>query len=170
MQLLVLRPDYHSSSKLEKLQQQLYMPNSKNAMQLPHIPLIAYGKTSPLHLKQAIQPVTQINGYPRFITTDIGFSKEQGLFYFQVQPDNALMELYQALQLASRQFSADSSPPALWRPYIPLIDQVQAPFWGPLFARLALEATAVKGKIAAIECWSVVNGRTTIEWSIFLDS
>ncbi|MFC4712629.1 hypothetical protein [Planococcus dechangensis] len=170
MQLLVLRLDYHSSSELEKLQKQLYVPNPKNAMQLPHIPLIAYEKTSPLHLKQAIQPVAQISGYPLFTATDIGFSKEQGLFYFQVHPDHALIELFQALQLASRQFLTASSPTALWRPYIPLIDQVQAPFWGPLFARLALEATPVKGTIAAIECWSVAGGRTTIEWSIFLDS
>jgi hypothetical protein len=169
MQLLVLRLDYHSSSELEKLQKQLYVPNSKNAMQLPHIPLIAYEKTSPLHLKQAVQPVVQIAGNPFFSATDIGFSKKQGLFYFQVQPDNALTELFQALQLASQQFLTDSSPSALWRPCIPLIGQVQAPFWGPLFARLALEAIPVKGKIAAIECWSVVAGRTTIEWSIFLD-
>lgn len=169
MQQLVLRLDYHSSLELEKLQKRLYLPNSNNAMQLPHIPLMAYEKTSPVHLKAAVQPIAQIAGGLIFSAGDIGFSKEHGLFYFQVQPDNTLTELYQALQLASRQFSPGSSPSAFWRPHIPLVDRVQAPLWGPQFARLALEAAPVKGTIAAIECWSLVDGRTTIEWSIFLD-
>lgn len=55
MQLLVLRPDYHSSSELEKLQKQLYLSSSKRALQPPHIPLLAYKNTSPLQSSSLCQ-------------------------------------------------------------------------------------------------------------------
>jgi hypothetical protein len=170
MQLLVLRPDYHSSSELEKLQKQLYLSRSKRALQPPHIPLLAYKNTSPLQLKAAIEQLVPTIGCPVFSTNDIGFSKAEGRFYLLVNPNHSLTELYQSLQLSSQQYLADSPPATVWMPHIPLIDGVQAPFWGPLFARLALEAPPLKGTLAAVECWSVVNDRTTIEWSLFFDS
>ncbi|ANU19816.1 hypothetical protein BBI15_06115 [Planococcus plakortidis] len=169
MQLLVLRLDYRSSTTIESLQRQLRQPNSKLALQLPHIPLLAYQNTSPLQLKATFEPIAKQAAVPSFHASDIGFSKEGARFYLQVQPEETLNELHSSLKLAGHEFSA-ASPGNPWQPRIPLIGQVPAPFWGPLFARLALEFSSLEGIGAALECWTVIGHRTSIEWSIFLDS
>ncbi|MGM0897718.1 MAG: hypothetical protein ACQEV0_07455 [Bacillota bacterium] len=169
MQLLVLRLDYRSSTIIENLQRQLRQPSSKLAVQLPHIPLLAYENTAPLQLKAAVEPIIQKAQVPSFHASEIGFSKESAQFYLQVQPNDVLSGLYSDLQLASHEFSA-GSPGAHHLPRIPVIGRVPAPFWGPLFARLALEFNPLEGTAAAVECWSVIGDRTTIEWSIFFDS
>lgn len=171
MQMLVLRLDYRSSSVIENLQKHIRPPTSKRPMKLPHIPLLAYQNTGPLQLKAAVEPLLQNSSPISFSASDIGFSKETGRFYLQVQMDAALFELYRTLHLAGNDFPAiNSNQTSNWQPIIPLIDHIQAPFWGPLFARLALESAPFTGTTAAIECWSVINGRTTIEWSLFLDN
>ncbi|MBU9672249.1 hypothetical protein KQ939_04520 [Planococcus sp. CP5-4] len=168
MQLLVLRLDYRSSTTIESLQSQLRQPNSKLALQLPHIPLLAYENTAPLHLKAALEPIAQKTPAPSFHASDIGFSKDGARFYLQVHPNEALGELYSSLKLAAHEFPTGAD--AQWQPHIPLIGNVPAPFWGPLFSRLALEFNSLDGSGAAVECWSVIGDRTTIEWSLFLDS
>lgn len=168
MQLLVLRLDYRCSTTIENLQRQLRQPNSKAALQLPHIPLLAYENTAPLQLKAALEPIVQKTAAPSFFASDIGFSKDGARFYLQARPNEALDELYSSLKLAGHEFSNGAD--VHWQPHIPLIDKVPAPFWGPLFARLALEFNHLDGTGAAVECWSVTRDRTTIEWSLFLDS
>ncbi|RAZ69903.1 hypothetical protein [Planococcus maitriensis] len=168
MQLLVLRLDYRSSTTIESLQRQLRQPNSKLALQLPHIPLLSYENTAPLQLKTALEPIATQTAAPSFHTSDIGFSKEGAQFYLQIHPNEELDQLYSSLELAGHGFSNRAD--AQWQPYIPLIGDIPAPFWGPLFARLALEFNPLDGTVAALECWSVIGKRTTIEWSLFLDS
>lgn len=168
MQLLVLRLDYRSSTTIESLQRQLRQPNSKLALQLPHIPLLAYENTAPLDLKAALEPIVKKTVGSSFHASDIGFSKNGGRFYLQIHPNEALGELYSSLKLATHELSNGAD--AQWQPHIPLIDKVPAPFWGPLFARLALEFNPLEGTAAALECWSVIGNRTTIEWSLFLDN
>lgn len=168
MQLLVLRLDYRSSKMIESLQRQLRQPNSKLALQLPHIPLLAYENTDPLQLKAALEPIAKKIEAPSFHASDIGFSKEGARFYLQVLPNETLNELYSSLKLAAHEFPNGAD--AQWQPHIPLIDNIPAPFWGPLFARLALEFNLLEGTGAALECWSVISNRTTIEWSLFLES
>ncbi|KYG59138.1 hypothetical protein [Planococcus maritimus] len=168
MQLLVLRLDYRSSATIEHLQRQLRQPNANTALQLPHIPLLAFEQTAPLQLKAALQPIAESTQAIAFHASDIGFSKNGERFYLQVQPTVALDELYNSLKLAGHGFQSGLELP--WPPRIPLISKIPAPFWGPLFARLALEFNPLDGTGAAIECWSVIGNRTTVEWSIFLDS
>ncbi|MEZ0482440.1 hypothetical protein [Planococcus sp. SSTMD024] len=168
MQLLVLRLDYRSSTTIENLQRQLRQPNSKLALQLPHIPLLAYENTAPLQLKAALEPIAKKVQAPSFRASDIGFSKDGAQFYVQVHPTEALDELYSSMKLAGHGFSKGAE--VRWQPHIPLIGNIPPPFWGPLFARLALEFDPLDATGAALECWSVIGNRTTIEWSIFLDS
>lgn len=168
MQLLVLRLDYRSSTTIENLQRQLRQPNSKLALQLPHIPLLAFENTAPHQLKAALEPVAPKTAAPSFHASDVGFSKDGARFYLQVHPNEALDELYSSLKLAAHEFSNGADVQLL--PHIPLIGDVPAPFWGPLFARLALEFNPLDGTGVAVECWSVIGDRTTIEWSIFLDN
>lgn len=168
MQLLVLRLDYRSSKMIENLQRQLRQPNSKLALQLPHIPLLAYENTPPLQLKAALEPIAQSTSALSLQASDIGFSKEGERFYLQVHPTEALAEFYSLLQIAGQGFSTGVD--VQWQPQIPLIGNIPAPFWGPLFARLALEFNSLSGTGAALEYWSVIGNRTTIEWSLFLES
>ncbi|WP_211654588.1 2'-5' RNA ligase family protein [Planococcus alpniumensis] len=168
MQLLVLRLDYRSSTTIENLQRQLRQPNSKLALQLPHIPLLIFEKTAPHHLKAALEPIAQKTAPPSFHASDIGFSKDGARFYLQVHPNEALGELYSSLKLAAHEYSNGAD--VQWQPHVPLIGKVPAPFWGPLFARLALEFDHLDGTAVALECWSVIGDRTTIEWSLFLKS
>ncbi|ALS76716.1 hypothetical protein AUC31_16520 [Planococcus rifietoensis] len=168
MQLLVLRLDYRSSIMIENLQRQLRQPNSKLALQLPHIPLLAYENTAPLQLKTTLEPIAQRTAALSLQSSDIGFSKDGERFYLQVHPTEALAEFYNSLKIAGQGFSVGAD--VQWQPQIPLIGNIPAPFWGPLFARLALEFNPLSGTGAALECWSVISNRTTIEWSLFLES
>lgn len=168
MQLLVLRLDYHSSTIVENIQRQLRQPNSKLAMQLPHIPLLAYENTPPLQLKAALEPIAQKTAVLSLQASDIGFSKAGERFFLQVHPTDALAEFYSSLKIAGQGFSSGAD--VQWQPRIPLIGNIPAPFWGPVFARLALEFNPLEGTGAALECWSVIGNRTTIEWSLFLKS
>ncbi|WP_271853036.1 hypothetical protein [Planococcus maritimus] len=168
MQLLVLRLDYRSSAVIEGLQNQLRQPNVTPALQLPHIPLLAFEQTAPLQLKAALEPIVSTIASPDFHASDIGFSKDGERFYLHIEPSGALNDLHSSLKLAGREFQ--NGPELHWPLRIPLIKKVPAPFWGPLFARLALEFNPLDGTGAALECWSVIGDRMTIEWSIFLDS
>lgn len=171
MQAIVLRLDYQSSNILEYLQKQAQTASLKQDASLPpHITLQSFTQTNPIHLKKAIEHWAGQTKQFSLSFASLGFFKQQGCFYAAPIFTKKLAELHLALNLSTREFIRQNAyhAPDQWVPHATIINNTSPLFWGPLFARLAMEFEPFEGKAVAIECWSLVQGNTQIEWSVFL--
>lgn len=171
MQVIVLRFDYTASAKIETLQEQGKVASFKNETSLPpHITLQTFSQTKPLDLKKAIEPWAELLKQMPLSFASLGFFKQKGTFYLAPVSTHDLSDLHRSLNLATREFSGQDALylPDQWVPHITVMNNVAPPFWGPLFARLALEFEPFAGTATAIECWSIIDGRAQTEWSVFL--
>ncbi|TWT28007.1 2'-5' RNA ligase family protein [Planomicrobium sp. CPCC 101110] len=171
MQVIVLRFDYASSSRIETMQEQGKVASLKNETSLPpHITLQSFSQTKPLDLKKAIEPWAELFKQLPIAFASLGFFKQKGTFYLSPVITHDLADLHRSLNLSTREFTGQDSLylPDSWVPHVTVMNNVAAPFWGPLFARLALEFEPFNGTATAIECWSISEGRAQTEWSVFL--
>ncbi|MCP2033283.1 2'-5' RNA ligase [Planomicrobium sp. HSC-17F08] len=171
MQVIVLRLDYQSSTILEQLQQQVQAAALKQKAALPpHLTLQSFTQSNPLELKKAIEPwAVKMKQFPLSFAS-LGFFKQQGSFYAAPIVTKPLAQMHSALSLSTQEFPGHNAyyMPEQWVPHATIINHIAPPFWGPLFARLSMEFEPFNAKAAAIECWSVVQGKAQTEWSIFL--
>lgn len=172
MQTIVLRFDYQSSAKIEELQKQTNAGSLRKITPLPpHLTLQSFAQTTPINLKLAIQPVAEKTAQLQITFSSIGFFKQKGTFFLAPTQTEALISLHQSIRLATREFK-DSDvlyEPDQWVPHTTVANGVAAQFWGPLFSRLSMEFQPFTATVTAIECWSIINGKTENDWSIFLD-
>lgn len=171
MQVIVLRFDYASSTKVETMQKQGKVASLKNETSLPpHITLQTFSQTKPLALKKAVEPWAELIKQLPLSFSSLGFFKQQGTFYLAPVITHDLADLHRSMNLATREFTGQNALYLQdnWVPHVTVMNNVAAPFWGPLFARLALEFEPFTGTATAIECWSIIEGRAQTEWSIFL--
>ncbi|WKA53703.1 2'-5' RNA ligase family protein [Planococcus shixiaomingii] len=171
MQVIVLRFDYATSTKIETMQEQGNVASLKDETSLPpHITLQVFLQTKPLDLKKAIEPWAELIKQLPLSFSSLGFFKQRGTFYLAPVITHELSDLHRSLNLSTREFTGQDALhlPDNWVPHATVMNNVAPPFWGPLFARLALEFEPFTGTATALECWSIVNGRAQTEWSVFL--
>ncbi|MGO1058002.1 2'-5' RNA ligase family protein [Planococcus sp. FY231025] len=171
MQLLVLRLDYRASTQIEYLQQQGQTAALQTEKALPpHISLQSFEGANPLDLKGAVAQLAEGAKAVPLTFGSLGFFKQKGTFFASPAVTPALSVLHQTINLATRDFSGQQAyyQPGSWVPHATIVNNIAAPFWGPMFARLSMEFEPFAGKAIALECWSIVNGKTATEWSIFL--
>lgn len=171
MQVLVLRLDYKSSSKIEALQKQIDIAGGKARSVLPpHISLQTFTRTHPSDLKRAAEAcLSQQKAMPLSIDS-VGFFKQSGTFFAAPAVTRQLLHIHSELHSATEMFTGQSDlyKPGNWTPHITIASRIAPPFWGPLFARLSLEFDPFSVEAAAVECWTVVGERATVEWTLFL--
>lgn len=171
MQLIVLRLDYQASNQLESLQQQAQAAQLEPEKALPpHISLQSYEGANPAELKMAVSPLAEQAKAIPLTFGSLGFFKQRGTFFASPAMTNALSVFHQAINLTTREFSGQQAYylPGSWVPHATIVNNIAAPFWGPMFARLSMEFEPFVGKAVAVECWSIVNGKVETDWSIFL--
>lgn len=171
MQTIVLRTDYQSSTKIEELQKQANAANLKRLTALPpHLTLQSFNQANPVDLKKAIEHWALETKQFKISFSSLGFFKEKGIFFLAPVLTDHLAAVHRSLFLSTREFESRDIlyQPEQWVPHATLAMQVASQYWGPLFSRLSLEFEPFDAKITAIECWSIINGRTENEWSIFL--
>ncbi|MGI2327403.1 2'-5' RNA ligase family protein [Planococcus sp. YIM B11945] len=171
MQVIVLRFDYASSKKIEEMQKQGKVASLKNETSFPpHLTLQSFKQTKPLDLKAAVEPWAENFKQLPLSFDSLGFFKQKGTFFLSPVSTHSLTELHRSINLSTREFSGQDPLylPDHWVPHTTVMDNIAAPFWGPLFGRLSMEFEPFEGTATAIECWSVVNGRAQNEWSVFL--
>ncbi len=172
MQTIVLRMDYRSSAKIEELQKQANAGDlTKNTALPPHLTLQSFTQSNPADLEKAIQTVASSSQQFKISFSSIGFFKQQGTFFLSPVKNERLNAIHKAILLATQEFrDSDALYQAdYWVPHATIANSVQAQFWGPLFSRFSMEFEPFEAKVTAIECWSIVNGKTENEWSIFLN-
>lgn len=171
MQVIVLRLDYQSSKKIEDLQKQTNAANlKKDEILPPHITLQTFQQTKPLDLKKALEPWAAKTKQIHLSFSSLGFFKQKGSFYLAPVFTKALADLHRSVNLSTMEFAGQDIlyKPDQWVPHATIVNNIAAPFWGPLFARCSMEFEPFSATITAMECWSVVQGRAQNEWSVFL--
>lgn len=170
MQTIVLRFDYQSSNKIEELQKQANAGSVKKVTSLPpHITLQSFAQTTSADLEKAIQPVAEKTAQLKITFASIGFFKQKGTFFLAPVQTAALNNIHQSIQLATSEFTGSVSlyHPDRWVPHTTVANGIAPQFWGPLFSRLSMEFQPFTATVTAIECWSINDGQTENEWSLF---
>lgn len=171
MQLLVLRLDYRASNQIEFLQEQAQAakPDAAKAF-APHISIQSFEQTNPADLKKAISSLAEQTRSIPLTFGSLGFFKQRGTFFVSPAMSDALSIFHRAVNLVTREFAGQQAYyfSGSWVPHATIVNNIAAPFWGPMFARLSMEFEPFVGKAIAVECWSIVNEKVETEWTIFL--
>lgn len=171
MQVIVLRMDYKSSGIIENLQKQTNAANlNKDKILPPHITLQSFQQTNPLDLKKAVESWAARTKQIQLSFSSAGFFKQNGTFFLSPVFTRELAEFHRTVHLSTMEFTGQDTfyAPDKWIPHATIANGIGAPFWGPIFARLSMEFEPFAGIATAVECWTVVDGKTENEWSIFL--
>lgn len=173
MQLLVLRFDYKLSIKLEQDMEDLLTASSrgKETPLPPHISLYSFEHVNPVVISQRVKRWVENQKQLDISLSSIGFFKQQGTFFAAPVVTNELASFHRELfSQISDLHTNEISPylPGNWVPHATLINHVPLTVWGPLFQRASLSFEPMAGKAVALECWTVINGRATTDWTYFL--
>jgi 2'-5' RNA ligase len=173
MQVLVLRFDYQLSTKLENDMRDLSIAaNRKNENLLPpHISLFSFEQINPATLSDRLKKWIDTQNQFNISFSSLGFFKQQGTFFSAPVVTNELISFHiEVFNLISDLHTSSISPylPGKWVPHTTLLNNVPLTVWGPVFQRAALAFEPMNGKVVALECWTVVNGRAQTEWTYFL--